>query len=41
MSLGAEHLHDLEVALRFFGQRHGFDDAPHASRGGHMPLTHS
>ncbi len=39
MSLGAEHLHDLEVALRFFGQRHGDDDAPHASRGGHTPLT--
>lgn len=39
VSLGAEHLHDVEVALRFFGQGHGADDAPPASRGGHMPLT--
>jgi hypothetical protein len=40
VSLGAEHLHDVEVALRFFGQRHGTDDAMQRSRGGHTPLTH-
>ena len=37
--LGTEDIHDREVDLRFFGQRHGCDDETRFSRGGHMPLT--
>jgi hypothetical protein len=40
MALCAEDLDGVEVALRFFGQRHGGDDATRLSRGGHTPLTH-
>ena len=37
--LGTEDIHDREVDLRFFGQRHGCDDETRFSRGGHTPLT--
>jgi hypothetical protein len=40
MALCAEDLDSVEVALRFFGQCHGAEDAARLSRGGHTPLTH-